>query len=117
MFLNLSPTFLAPLGTVFQNQIIYQTCTEIFEFNKTECALLGTKNGTNETEMIEKLVQPYAAKIFMARTMIESIVPALASMFIGPWSDKFGRKPVIVSTFVGEYFCVAFSQTTHGYAP
>lgn len=91
-------------GTVFQNQIIYQTCTEIFKFNKSECILLGTRNGTNETEIIEKLVQPYAAKFFMARTIVESILPALASLFIGPWSDKYGRKPVIVSTFVGECF-------------
>lgn len=92
------------IGTIFQNQIIYQTCTEIFGFNKTECILLGTPNSTNETQTIERLVQPYAAKIFMARTLIESIIPALVSMFIGPWSDKFGRKPVIVSTFVGEYY-------------
>lgn len=89
---------------MFQNQIIYQTCTEIFEFNKSECVLLGTQNGTNETQLIEKVVQPYAAKIFMARTIIESLIPAFASMFIGPWSDKFGRRPVIISTYVGEYF-------------
>ncbi len=89
-------------GTVFQNQIIYQTCTEIFQFNQSECVLLGTQNATNETAAIEKLVQPYAAKFFMAKTIVESLLPALVSLFIGPWSDKFGRKPVIVTTFVGE---------------
>jgi len=71
-------------GTVFQNQIIFQTCTEIFKFDKTECVLLGTQNGTNETQLIEKLVQPYATKINMAQTIIESVTPALVSMFIGP---------------------------------
>lgn len=103
------PIFSSIKGTVFQNQIIYQTCTDIFKFNKTECVKLGTQNATNETEIIEKLVQPYAAKFFMARTIVESLLPALASLFIGPWSDKFGRKPVIVSTFVGEYF-ISFTE-------
>lgn len=44
----------------------------------------------------------------MARTIIESIIPALASMFIGPWSDKFGRRPVIISSYVGEVFIWLF---------
>lgn len=89
---------------MFQNQIIYQTCTEIFKFNQTECVLLGTKDATNETQEIERLVQPYASRFFMAKTIVESLPPALASLFIGPWSDKFGRKPVIVTTFVGKKF-------------
>lgn len=91
-------------GTVFQNQIIFQTCTDVFKFNETECVLLGTQNGTNVTEAIEKLVQPYAARFFMARTIVESLLPALVSLFIGPWSDKFGRKPLIVSTLIGKCF-------------
>lgn len=105
-----------PKGTVFQNQIIYQTCTEILKLNKSECALLGTQNATNETEVIEKLVQPYAARFFMAKTIIESLLPALASLFIGPWSDKFGRKPVIVTTFVGEYRLTDVSRVTSNFS-
>lgn len=91
-----------PKGTVFQNQIIYQTCTEIFHFNTSECMLLGTPNATNHTAEIESLVQPYAAKFFMARTIAENLFPAIASLFIGPWSDKFGRKPFILATFIGK---------------
>lgn len=40
----------------------------------------------------------------MAKSLIESIIPALCSMFIGPWSDKYGRKPVLMSTFIGSFF-------------
>lgn len=101
-------------GTVFQNQVIYQTCTEIFQFNKTDCNLLGRSNATNETEAIEKIVQPYAAKFFMAKTIVESLFPALASLFIGPWSDKFGRKPVIMTTFIG-YLIIYVSVTVISY--
>ena len=37
----------------------------------------------------------------MSISLLQSIVPALLSLFIGPWSDKFGRKPVLNSTFFG----------------
>lgn len=33
--------------------------------------------------------------------MLESIIPAALSLFIGPWGDKFGRKAVLNSTFSG----------------
>lgn len=50
---------------------------------------------------MEKIVESYATTIFMYRAILENIVPALFSLFIGPWSDKFGRKPVLLCTFSG----------------
>lgn len=90
-------------GTILANQIIYQTCVVRFGFNESECALLGTTNATNRSQEIEIVVQPYAANIVMARTMIESIVPALMTLFIGPWSDKYGRRPVLISSCSGNF--------------
>lgn len=37
----------------------------------------------------------------MASTLLQSLIPSIISLFIGSWSDKFGRKPVILSSFVG----------------
>lgn len=92
---------------VFANQIVYQSCTVAFGKNKSLCALLGTENETEEMQQLEKAVQPYAANILMAKSLVESIVPALCSMFIGPWSDRYGRKPVIVACFTGAFFTYA----------
>lgn len=38
----------------------------------------------------------------MARSLLESIIPAIVSLFIGPWSDKFGRRPIVLTTFTGK---------------
>lgn len=38
----------------------------------------------------------------MARAVLESIIPAFISVLIGPWSDKFGRRPILLSTFCGK---------------
>lgn len=51
---------------------------------------------------IETQVQPYVARILMARSLLESIIPAIVSLFIGPWSDKFGRRPIVLTTFTGK---------------
>ncbi|XP_065093769.1 probable peptidoglycan muropeptide transporter SLC46 [Ochlerotatus camptorhynchus] len=91
-------------SAVFTNQVVYQACTVTFKVNESECALLGTENKTQEIEDLERQVQPYTATILMSKSLIESIIPALCSMFIGPWSDKYGRKPVLLSTFIGSFF-------------
>lgn len=55
---------------------------------------------------MEKEVQTYATKIFMSRAILENIAPALFSLFIGPWSDKYGRKPVLLCSFAGKKYYV-----------
>lgn len=54
-------------------------------------------------QAIELIIQPYAAEILMAQQCVQAIVPVVMSLFIGPWSDKYGRKPVIISSMIG-YF-------------
>ncbi|XP_017475980.1 PREDICTED: uncharacterized protein LOC108366175 [Rhagoletis zephyria] len=91
-------------GTILRNQIIYQACTTIFNYNETICQELGTKNASEQATKIETEVQPYVANLFMIRTLLESIVPALCGVFIGSWSDHYGRKPLLVISMIGFSF-------------
>ncbi|XP_037717847.1 proton-coupled folate transporter [Drosophila subpulchrella] len=92
---------------VYQNQILYQTCVTVMEYNATECEpFLGTDRASDEVKKIEGQVQEYASTITMISSMLESTVPAIVSLFLGPWSDKFGRRPILLSTFTG-YFISA----------
>ncbi|CAD7014373.1 uncharacterized protein LOC101459008 isoform X2 [Ceratitis capitata] len=85
---------------VFQNQLLYQTCTVVYEHNETACQpMWGIGPKTEESEAIETEIQPYVARIIMTSLVISSVLPAFLSLFIGPWSDKFGRRPVLVATF------------------
>ncbi|GAB0097177.1 uncharacterized protein DMENIID0001_127880 [Sergentomyia squamirostris] len=90
---------------VFTNLVVYQTCTVLLGFNESDCRQLGTADESEFIQNLEQQVQPYTAKIIMVRSMIEQIVPAICSLFLGPWSDKFGRKPLLYACFAG-YFCV-----------
>ncbi|XP_017026990.1 probable peptidoglycan muropeptide transporter SLC46 [Drosophila kikkawai] len=87
---------------VYQNQILYQTCVTVLEYNATECEpFLGTNRASDEVKKIEGQVQEYASTITMVSSILESTVPAIVSLFLGPWSDKFGRRPILLSTFTG----------------
>ncbi|XP_037725660.1 proton-coupled folate transporter isoform X2 [Drosophila subpulchrella] len=88
-------------GTVMRNQLIFQTCTVIYQYNKADCMLLDSKNTTAEIQAIETELQAYVANMFLTRTLFESIVPAICGLFIGSWSDHYGRKPLLIVSMVG----------------
>ncbi|KAH8258444.1 hypothetical protein KR038_011599 [Drosophila bunnanda] len=88
-------------STVLKNEIIYQSCTAGFGYPDNVCRLLGTKNATNETKRIEEEVQPYAARITLVMRMVECFIPAFCGLFAGAWADRYGRKPLLMCSFLG----------------
>lgn len=88
-------------ATILPNQLIYQTCTVILGHNETDCQYLGSNNESDFVRHLEAEAQRYVTKFQMAKSLIENLIPAAMSLFIGPWSDKFGRKPLIVASFTG----------------
>lgn len=88
-------------STVFQNQILFQTCLLYEDNNDTLCNDIVDDVIPDAPNI--KQIDTYASYIFMARALLENIIPAFISFFIGPWSDKYGRKPILISTFFGNF--------------
>ncbi|KAH8369652.1 hypothetical protein KR093_000525 [Drosophila rubida] len=88
-------------STVLKSQIIYQSCTAGFGYSDAVCKLLGTKNATNETKRIEDEVQPYAAQVFLTIKIVECIIPAFCGLFVGAFADRYGRKPLLLASYLG----------------
>lgn len=103
-----------------RNQIIYQTCTVNFNYNETDCRRLDDKDASSEIHVslqtinirnylniildfqaIETEIQSYVADMFLTRTLMESIVPAICGLFTGSWSDHYGRKPLLIASMIG----------------
>uniref|UniRef100_A0A336MM13 CSON003653 protein n=1 Tax=Culicoides sonorensis TaxID=179676 RepID=A0A336MM13_CULSO len=86
---------------VFTNQLVYQTCVDVYHYNETTCKCLGTKNSSNITKEIETEVQPYVANIIMAKQLIEILIGTIMCLRLGPWSDLHGRKPILIVVYLG----------------
>ncbi|CAH0551578.1 unnamed protein product [Brassicogethes aeneus] len=87
--------------SIYTNFVIYRTCYVVLGYNQSECALLGGQTKDNQTQSLEELVEPYANVITMTRSMTENCITAILCIFIGPWSDRFGRKPLIIAPTIG----------------
>ncbi|XP_031366295.1 uncharacterized protein LOC102679017 isoform X2 [Apis dorsata] len=88
-------------SNILTDLIIYRTCSIILNINKTECLLLHENSSSAEALKIDAQVQPKASLILMIKSIVESIIPALLSLFLGPWSDIYGRKSIILSGYIG----------------
>ncbi|XP_014483619.1 PREDICTED: uncharacterized protein LOC106749067 isoform X3 [Dinoponera quadriceps] len=86
-------------GTILTDLIIYRTCTVTLRINQTECLILHNNGSSPEALKINLQVQPHVSLILMSKSFIESIFPSFLSLFLGPWSDKYGRKPLILSGY------------------
>lgn len=73
------------------------------KINETECLILHKNSSSAEALRINKIVQPYASLIITSKSFLESIWPSCLSLFLGPWSDKYGRKPILISGYLGNY--------------
>lgn len=87
-------------ASVYTNLYIYRTCYAILGYNKSDCAQLG--NTVNDvTKYLEPRVQPTVNHIQMVQTVTGTLFPMLFNMYVGSWSDKFGRKPFLLLCLIG----------------
>lgn len=86
---------------VTKNFVIYSTCYITLKYNESECALLGINYTDNATSLLEQKVQPHATIIFTCFSIIQVIFAPMMCFLLGPWSDKYGRKPVLIATLGG----------------
>jgi PCFT/HCP family folate transporter-like MFS transporter 1/3 len=62
----------------------------------------------------EKLVEHAESEYIIYQSVVENGLPIFIALFLGPWTDKFGNKPVIILTLFGYlissclYICAYF---------
>ncbi|RVE42525.1 hypothetical protein evm_012833 [Chilo suppressalis] len=86
------------------NLLMYRTCVHALGHSVEECESFLAPGKTNHTQELENAVQQYATFVGTAKSVLESAVPALLSVFIGVWSDKHGRKPLLTIPLLGELY-------------
>jgi hypothetical protein len=89
------------LGQVLSRFVITQlllvwNCQETFPLNVTKCDLQIYKIDTQEAQQLEALLESRVTVLQRYKTVIEVCIPAVLSMFLGPWIDHYGRKPLML---------------------
>lgn len=90
--------FVAPVTT---NLVLYRTCYIILGYNQTDCALLGTSSTNNATNKLEEKVQVYASIVMLVDFLTGVSISSILCFFLGAWSDKYGRRPIMLATLAG----------------
>jgi len=79
--------------------------TNLFEERMCLHTALGQNksvNCFNLTSEEQEIIQPAVADLQMAKNLIETLIPSIATLFLGPWSDVNGRLPLFLSSISGE---------------
>lgn len=87
-------------GAAISNLILYRACVHSLDHTPEECSFFLSLSKSNKTEL-EQDVQKYVTTLSTVRSVIEALVPAVLSLFLGVWSDTHGRKPLIVWPLFG----------------
>ena len=101
--------FVAMIGQALSSAVITQlllvwNCQALFPLNATNCDMLVYKLDTQEARELEAVLEPRVTVLLMYKTVIESCIPVILSLFVGPWSDHHGRKPLILWPLFGMFF-------------
>ncbi|RZF35312.1 hypothetical protein LSTR_LSTR003752 [Laodelphax striatellus] len=61
---------------------------------------------------VQNIIQPQVNRLLNWQVLIETILPAFCVVFLGPWSDSHGRRPLILISVLGQllYYCVLSVQ-------
>lgn len=73
----------------------FKVCYNVLGYPEVNCSRLG-RYTDNETLALEQIVQPHAGLMTAVTEMVPSTIPVLLALVIGSWSDKFGRRPVLL---------------------
>ncbi|XP_069691101.1 probable peptidoglycan muropeptide transporter SLC46 isoform X1 [Periplaneta americana] len=88
-------------GSIVTQLLLVRHCQNLFPGNSSHCSLLEDKTDSLEARQLEALVQPHVSMLQMYKTTIDCALPVVLSMFLGPWSDLYGRKPLIIWPLFG----------------
>ncbi|KAG8231949.1 hypothetical protein J437_LFUL008869, partial [Ladona fulva] len=89
----------APLQDLFLKKV----CEGMPDISDDVCASLP------QHPEAERLVQPKATILLMCKSLIETLLPAFAAFWVGPWSDRTRkRKPLLIAPLTG--FAILYSM-------
>ncbi|KAJ2948404.1 hypothetical protein O0L34_g7642 [Tuta absoluta] len=83
------------------NIVMYRTCVHVKDLGEEICSGFLAPDKSNVSKEIETDVQRYMTMVQGVKAVMEAFGPAILSFFLGAWSDRHGRKPLIIWSLFG----------------
>lgn len=82
-----------------------------FQLNVTSCDLRNRSGDTHESEhdemaQISDRIQSSVSSLLMWASLIETLPAILFVLFLGPWSNQHGRKPLMILPLTGNILSI-----------
>jgi len=87
------------LGVIVTNLYIEKACRVNLNYPKTVC------DNINEHDEENNQVQVIVSTMELYSIFLSSIPVILTTMAIGSWSDRNGRKPILIISTIGSLVC------------
>lgn len=81
--------------TIVPNTVELQYCRTMLNLTEEQCF-----SPTIDLKVKDEY-EKFASTFGIYRSIIEVAIPSFISFFVGPWSDTYGRKPLILSSLLG----------------
>ena len=97
-----------------QNLYLDKTCVVNFQLNLTDCS---THNHTNETDSVHTTeIQNYVSNLNIYGSLIENVPSIIVVLFLGPWSERNGRKLPMIFPLIGHICSVSMYMLNYYFA-
>lgn len=103
-FRNKQITFGILQTIVTQNLHLYKVCTANFGFSANVCDVRNqtlSPDERNNSQLIDQ-IQSYVSSLNIYGSLIEHIPSIFFVLFLGPFSDKYGRKILMIAPVIGK---------------
>ncbi|OXU19987.1 hypothetical protein TSAR_001737 [Trichomalopsis sarcophagae] len=88
--------------SVITDMIVFKTCRKIMQGDeRNNCTILYENSSSDAAKALQEIVQPHTATLLVLKSSIETLFPTIIILFLGPWSDTNGRKPLVTFPFIG----------------
>ena len=92
---------------MIQNLYLRKTCLVNFHLNETECSSTSNDNHTQiESDHLDD-IQRYVSILNIYGSLIENIPSIILVLYLGPWSERNGRKMPMMCPLVGQMLSIA----------
>lgn len=93
-FMTLFSSVFAAVAT--QTLALEKACRVSLNLGDVICDSLRIQNQSNNFSAYERMVQEHYSSHLMWKSALQSVLPCIVLVFIGGWSDKTGRRKVIM---------------------